>query len=67
MRYMLVHADGTGLQTLTREPLQDPNNWDWSPDGTRLVVMHTVGGRTALSIVPTDGSDAVRRLDLGAI
>ncbi len=66
-RYMAVRADGTDLKTLTHEPLQDPNNWDWSPDGTRLVVMHTVGGRTALSIVPTAGSDAVRRLDLGAI
>ena len=67
LRYMLVRADGTDLKTLTREPLQDPDNWDWSPDGSRLVVMHAVGGFRVLSIVPTDGSDAIRRLDLGAI
>jgi Tol biopolymer transport system component len=41
--------------------------WDWSPDGSRLVVQHRDGRMPVLSIVPSDGSGAVRRLDVGPL
>jgi Tol biopolymer transport system component len=67
LRYMAIGADGGDLKVLTPDPLEAPDQWDWSPDGTSLVVLHTVDEQRVVSIVPTDGSGAIRRLDLGAI
>ena len=66
-QYMVMDADGTHPTALNHDPLTDPDKWDWSPDGSRLVVMHTVADRRVLSILPTDGSGAIRRLDVGGL
>lgn len=63
--YLVMNADGTDLRTLTKEPLDDPDNWDWSPDGRQLVVMHTIDGRHVLSLLATDGGGSIRRLETG--
>lgn len=55
-RLWVVNVDGTGLLDLAAVN-QDPS-FDWSPDGTKLVVCapFTASPRLGMSLVPADGS-----------
>jgi Tol biopolymer transport system component len=62
---LVARSDGTGLVKLTPTPLLDLGHWSFSPDGRSVVAVATVGGRSQLLIVPSDGSAAPRFFDVG--
>ena len=59
---MVAHADGTAPVSLATKV----DAADDAPDGATMVVLQTIDGHPAISIVATDGSTA-RTLDLGGI
>jgi len=59
----LANADGSGAHKLGG-PYYNPQAWDWSPDGSSVVVSSTEAGHAVVTVVPTDG-EAPRTLDLG--
>jgi Tol biopolymer transport system component len=62
-RLMVARADGTDVVALS----DATDLFDWSPDGTQLVVNHDVGGKPWVSIIAADGSGDVQPLDLDGI
>jgi Tol biopolymer transport system component len=48
---MLANADGTGIRQLVDAALNDADWFEWSPDDTRLAIVHGVGGRRVLSVI----------------
>lgn len=60
---MVADADGTHVSALS----DDTDLFDWSPDGTQLLVNHDVHGMPSVSIVDVHGTTDPRPIDLGAI
>lgn len=50
---MIANADGSGLRALTEEPLTRADWFEWSPDDTRVVIVHSSGVRRVVSVVDT--------------
>ena len=64
----VANVDGTGIRKLTQRPLTGVTWADWSPDGSRIVVLHTTGrSERAVSIVATDGSGVTLALPPGTV
>jgi Tol biopolymer transport system component len=59
----LANADGTGEHKLAG-PFHNPTTWDWSPDGSKILVSHDVTGISVITVIPTDGTPP-KTLDLG--
>ena len=64
VQLMVADADGSHVRILTGQPLQGPDWGDWSPDGTRFAVHHTIDGRGSISILADDGRGSIRTLAL---
>ena len=60
----VAHADGSGLTQVTRTPLANITNYDFSPDGTQLLISADIGGVPGILIAATDGS-GTHQLDVG--
>jgi TolB protein len=54
-----VSAHGTNLKTIDAGR-QQPFDFDWSPDGKRIVFVRANGGRTQLLVVNSDGTNEHR-------
>jgi dipeptidyl aminopeptidase/acylaminoacyl peptidase len=63
----VANFDGTDVRVLTERQLREPSSADWSPDGTQILVLHKVAGKTTASIVAADGSRNMDHLELGAV
>ena len=59
----LANADGSGAHKLAG-PYTNPTTWDWSPDGSKIVISHGIPAVSAITVIPTDGSPP-KTLDLG--
>jgi hypothetical protein len=64
IRLMSAHPDGSHVRQLSSEQLRGFDRGDWSPNGTQLVVHHTIGGHGSISIMTDEGSGGVRTLAL---
>ena len=60
---MIANADGSSVRPLITEPLSAADWFEWSPDDTRIAIVHGSGVRRVVSIVDTS-SGAVRELAL---
>ena len=67
LRLMVADSEGGNVRSLSGEPLYQPDWWTWSPDGSQLVVFHTVDNARVISIVDATGGGALRTLDLGGV
>ena len=63
----VANVDGTNVRVLTDGQLREPSWADWSPDGTQILVLHNVAGKTTASIVAADGNKNMNQLELGAL
>lgn len=54
---MMVNADGSGMRTLTREPLRAADWYEWSPSDDQVAIVHGVAGRRVLSILDVASGD----------
>jgi WD40-like Beta Propeller Repeat len=71
-RLYVAHSDGSRLTLVTPEPLtlapgdvgRAWEKYEFSPDGTALLIATMTGGRSTLTIAQTDGT-GVRELDVG--
>jgi len=61
---MLVGADGSGLRTLTDEPLADISDGDGSGDGRLLALISRVAGISSITVFDATSGDQ-RILDVG--
>jgi len=59
----VANADGTGVHKLAG-PYHNPTTWDWSPDGSRILISHDVAGASVITVIPADGAPP-KTLDLG--
>jgi dipeptidyl aminopeptidase/acylaminoacyl peptidase len=66
-RVMVADADGRNVRDLSTDPLVLAERVEWSPDGSRLAIVHRDGSALAISTVASDGSGRLERLDVGAI
>jgi hypothetical protein len=48
---MIANADGTGVRPLLDAPLNGADWFEWSPDDTRLAIVHGIAGRRVLSVL----------------
>lgn len=51
----LANADGSGVHKLAG-PYHNPTTWEWSPDGSKIVVGHDVASLSVITVIPTDGA-----------
>jgi hypothetical protein len=63
---MIAAADGTGVRSILKENLTDPDSLAWSPDSRSLAVTHTADGVRVLSIVDVE-SGTMRTLDVNGL
>ena len=54
---MMANADGSGIRTLTREPLAAADWYEWSPSDDRVAIVHGIAGRRVLSILDVASGD----------
>lgn len=59
---MVMNGDGTDLRQITREPAVAPNWWDWSPDGTYVVLVDKPAGIGVFELLDPDGQAPPARL-----
>ena len=52
---MVMNVDGSALRQVTTEPVQAPNWWEWSPDGTRIVVVDKKAGEGVFTLLDPQG------------
>ncbi|MEO5885278.1 MAG: hypothetical protein ABIQ58_07195 [Candidatus Limnocylindrales bacterium] len=64
---MVADADGRNVRALTADPLFKPDQWEWSPSGDQLVVVHTVNDVVVISLLDADGSGRLMDLPLGDV
>ena len=62
----VARPDGSDLVRVTPDPLFGITNYDFSPDGTQLLISAAVIGNPSLFIAATDGS-GIHQLDVGGI
>ncbi len=60
---MIANADGSGVRPLIDLPLNAADWFEWSPDDTRLAVVHSSSGRRVLSVVDS-ASGALSDVDM---
>lgn len=59
----LANADGSGAHKLAG-PYTNSTTWDWSPDGSKIVISHGIPAGSVITVIPTDGT-APQTLNLG--
>lgn len=59
----IANADGSAAHKLAG-PFLNPSAWEWSPDGSKIVIAHDVASVTVITVIPTDGG-APQTLALG--
>jgi Tol biopolymer transport system component len=64
-RLFVMDADGANLRGVTNEPLENPQSWDWTPDGRSLVVVENADGVSTLRLYDAAGAEPPRTLTSG--
>lgn len=65
----VANADGTNMIQVTPEPLDEfgpyHDAWSFSPDGRTILATALVDNTFSMLLIPTDGSGAIRTIDVG--
>jgi dipeptidyl aminopeptidase/acylaminoacyl peptidase len=65
----VANADGTNMIQVTPEPLDEfgpyHDAWSFSPDGRTILATALVENTFSMLLIPTDGSGAIRTIDVG--
>lgn len=63
---VVARDDGSGLVTVTPEPLSALAQWSFSPDGRSIVALATGDTGPVVLVVPTDGTGTPASFEVGA-
>ena len=61
--FWIADSDGSRQIQLLVDPIDEPSNWFWSPDGTEIALSYPIDGVSRIVIVKVDGTGS-RMLDL---